>query len=131
MPELRSDTALVVVTCPATFFAQTETEKAGPGAFVQANDVVVGFNAPGTYTFFYLDPGEYFLASRAWHMGGLHMKLEAGKDYYFTQSLFAEGGFRPTTFLARHSKELVMYEVGGSLWSDWSRLPDKEQGEKK
>jgi hypothetical protein len=46
------------------------------------------------------------------------MKLEAGKDYYLTQTLYAKG-IRLRSFLTRHSKELVMYEVAGSLWSDW------------
>ncbi len=50
------------------------------------------------------------------------MKLEAGKDYYLTQSLYSGGGFRPKTFLARHSKDLVMYEVAGSLWSELTWL---------
>jgi hypothetical protein len=47
------------------------------------------------------------------------MKLEAGRDYYLTQTLYPKG-FSMRTFLTRHSKELVMYEVAGALWSEWT-----------
>lgn len=135
LPELRSDKALVVVACPATFYTQTKPERSEFGSLILAGNVLVGHNASGTYTFFYLDPGEYFLAAsgpsakRVLHLQGMHIKLEAGKDYYLTESVYEEGGYIKA-FLARHSKELVMYEVAGSLWSDWTR-PEKEQSEKK
>ncbi len=131
LPELRPDKALVVVSCPATFFRQNKAEKSGFGVSIQANDTVVGFNFPGTYTFFYLTPGDYFIASRAWHTDGLHLNVEAGKDYYLVQALYAGGGFRPKSCLIRHSRELVMYEVAGSLWSEWSLLPPKGEGKVK
>ena len=83
-----------------------------------ANNTLVGITGPGTYLFFYLEPGEYFLASQTFDVVGLRMNLEAGKDYYLTQTLYAKG-IRLRSFLTRHSKELVMYEVAGSLWSDW------------
>jgi len=91
----------------------------GYAATILANDTLVGVTAPGTYTFFYLDPGEYFLGSLAHDFLGLRMKLEAGRDYYLTQTLYPKG-FSMRTFLTRHSKELVMYEVAGALWSEWT-----------
>ena len=58
------------------------------------------------------------------------MKLEAGKDYYLTQSAF-DDGWDSKTFLVRHSKELVMYEVAGSLWSEWTQPAKKDEAKKK
>jgi hypothetical protein len=125
LPELRPDKALVVVATPATIMKRIGPEKHYGIAYLDANYVLVGVTGPGCYTFFYLDPGEYFLVSQTYDFVGLRLKLEAGKDYYFTQSLYAKG-FRLRSFLTRHSKELVMYEVAGSLWSDWG-LESKKQ----
>jgi len=127
LPEPRADKALIVVTTPATIFPQPKTEKAFIGAApLYANDTLVGFSGAGGYVFFYLPPGEYFLSSPGKDVVGLRMKLEAGKDYYLTQTLYGSllRGIR--TFLTRHSKELVMYEVAGSLWSEWS-VEDKSK----
>jgi hypothetical protein len=124
LPEVRNDKALVVVATPATIMRRIGPEKAYGIATLRANDVLVGVTGPGTYVFFYLDPGEYFLVSHTFDAVGLRMTLEAGKDYYLTQTLYSKG-IRPCSFLTRHSKELVMYEVAGSLWSDW-RLEAKK-----
>ena len=118
LPELRPDKALVVVATPATIMRRIGPEKRYGITSLHANDVLVGVTGPGCYTFFYLDPGDYFLVSQTHDVVGLRMKLEAGKDYYLTQTLYAKG-IRLRSFLTRHSKELVMYEVAGSLWSDW------------
>ncbi len=119
LPEPREGKALVVVVCPATIMRRSPEEKPGAWASLHANDVVVGANGPGTYSFFHLDPGEYLLVSQTYDAVGLRMKLEAGGEYYLTQTVYAKG-IRPRSFLTRHSKELVMYEVSGSLWSDWT-----------
>lgn len=122
LPQLRSDKALVVVATPSTIMRRIGPEKRYGITRLYANNVLVGVTGPGTYLFFYLDPGQYFLASETFDVVGLRMKLEAGKDYYLTQTLYAKG-IRMRSFLTRHSRELVLYEVGGSLWSDWG--PDE------
>ena len=119
LPELRPDKALVVVATPATIMRRIGPEKRYWIASLWANGRLVGLTGPGCYLFFYLDPGEYLLTSHTFDIVGLRMKLEAGKDYYLTQTLYAKGLIRLHSFLTRHSKELVMYEVAGSLWSDW------------
>jgi hypothetical protein len=119
LPEVKGDKALVVVASPATVMRRIGPEKRYAYAGLWANGKLVGFTGPGCYLFFYLEPGEYDLISQTYDAVGLRMKLEAGKEYYLTQTLYAKG-IRPRSFLTRHSKELVMYEVGGSLWSDWS-----------
>lgn len=115
IPDLRADKALVVVVCPAL-----KPEHVGiSGHFkFHANDRVVAVNEEGPYSFVHMDPGEYVLASQAENASGFRMTLEAGKDYYFMQNMFM-GMMNPKTTLTRHSKELVMYEVNGSYYSDW------------
>lgn len=125
LPELRPDKALVVVATPATILRRIGPEKRYGPASLWANGELVAVTGPGCYTFFYLNPGDYFLASLHGNVVGLRMKLEAGKDYYITQTLYAKG-IRPRSFLTRHSKELVMYEVAGSLWSDWGLKEPKK-----
>lgn len=119
LPVVKGDKALVVVASPATVMRRIGPEKRYAYAGLWANGTLVGFTGPGCYLFFYLEPGEYDLISKTYDAVGLRMKLEAGKEYYLTQTLYAKG-IRPRSFLTRHSKELVMYEVAGSLWSDWS-----------
>jgi hypothetical protein len=87
LPELRPDKALVVVATPATIMRRIGPEKRYFISSLHANDVLVGLTGPGCYTFFYLDPGDYFLVSQTSDVVGLRMKLEAGKDYYVTQTL--------------------------------------------
>lgn len=118
LPELRPDKALVVVVTPSTIMRRIGPEKHYGIATLRANDAPVAQTGPGCYIFFYLDPGDSFLVSQTYDVVGLRMKLEGGKDYYLTQTLYAKG-IRLRSFLTRHSKELVMYEVAGSLWSDW------------
>ncbi|MBZ5704859.1 MAG: hypothetical protein LAN63_05860 [Acidobacteriia bacterium] len=126
LPELRPDKALVVVATPATIMKRIGPEKHYGVTILHANYVLVAVNGPGCYTFFYLDPGEYFLDGQNYDIVGLRLKLEAGKDYYFTQTLYAKS-ILLRTFLTRHSKELVMYEVAGSLWSDWGLEESKKK----
>ena len=96
--------------------------KGGPYK-VYANNEVVAVNRIGTYSFAYLEPGEYMLAS--WtagkgNLGGLKLRVDAGKEYYFYQDFI--GGWGPSdTTLSMHSKELVSYEIGGAAFSGWSR----------
>jgi hypothetical protein len=118
LPELRPDKALVVIATPATIMRRIGPEKRYGITRLWANHTIVGVTGPGCYLFFYMDPGEYFLASQTFDVVGLRMKLEAGKEYYLTQTLYSKG-IRLRGFLTRHSKELVMYEITGSLWSDW------------
>jgi len=125
MPELRPDKALVVVVTPSTIMRRFGPERTYPIAILHANGVPVGVSCPGCYLFFHLDPGEYSLISQTHDAVGLRMKLEAGKDYYLSQTLYAKG-IRLRSFLTRHSKELVMYEVAGSLWSDWGPQEEKK-----
>ena len=87
---------------------------------LHANDQVVAINRMGTYSFAYLDPGEYLLAAQTENASGFRMKLEAGKDYYFLQNVFM-GAWKNRTTLSRHTKELVMYELQGAYFSDWKR----------
>ena len=118
-PQLRPDKALVVVACPAVGV---------PGSShwqfkLHAGDSVIAVNEPGTYSFAYLDPGEYQVVSQAAYLGGnangFTMKLEAGSNYYFFQNVMP--GYK--TVLSRNAKEIVMYEVQGSYYSDWKRKP--------
>lgn len=115
LPEIHPDKALVVVVCPAS-----AARFAGKGIQykVHANDQVIAVNKEGTYSFHYLDPGEYQLVSQASNASGFTMQLEAGKEYYFLQNKL--GGWRDNTSLSRQSKELVMYELSGAYYSDWA-----------
>jgi hypothetical protein len=113
IPELKPDKALMVVVCPALTSRNSPT---GGQFKVHANDRVVAVNHLGTYTFFYLDPGEYLLVSQTRDASGFKIKVEAGKDYYFLQNLL----WAHMTF-SRHSKELVLHEMSGAYYSNWKR----------
>ena len=117
MPEPRSDKALIVVVCPPL-----AARDAGKGNQVKlhANDRVIAVNKMGTYSFAYLDPGDYLLASQSENASGFRMKLDAGGEYYFLQDTFT-GAFKNRTGLSRHTKELVMYEMNGAYFSNWTR----------
>jgi hypothetical protein len=119
LPEMRPDKALVVVVMPATIMQRSAAEKKGSGAVIFLDGNPVAVVMPGTYAYFYADAGEYSMATWVNEMVGLRMKLEAGKEYYVTQTLYAEG-VKTKTFLTRHSKELVAYELLGSLFTDWA-----------
>ena len=114
VPEIKPDKALVVILCPAL-----------PGAVggdvfkFHANDHVIAVNVLGTYSFVYLDPGKYLLVSELGNANGFEMNLEAGKDYYFMENIFA--GWKAKTHLTRNSKELVLYRLEASYLSDWVR----------
>jgi hypothetical protein len=112
-PQVRSGKALVVVACPSV-------DIPGSGRWqlkLHAGDSVIAVTRPGTYSFAYLDPGEYRLASQAANANGFTMTLEAGGEYYFFQNVYT--AYR--TALSRNAKEIVMYEVQGSYYSDWKR----------
>ena len=117
LPDLKPDKALVVVACPplaARYAGQGNQFK------LHANDRVIAVNRMGTYSFAYLDPGKYKLVSQSENANGFDMDLEAGKDYYFLQNTF-QGAWKAQTALSHNTKELVMYEVDGSYFSDWKR----------
>ena len=115
MPELKPDQALVVVVCPPL-----AARYAGKGNQfkLHANDRVIAVNKMGTYSFAYVDPGEYLLVSQTENASGIKLKLEAGKDYYFLQNTFM-GTWKAKTSLSQHTKELVTYEMNGAWQSDW------------
>lgn len=117
LPELKPDKALVVVVCPAL-----AARHAGKGNQykLHANDKVVAVNKMGTYSFCYLDPGEYLLVSQTENASGFPIKLEAGKDYYFLQNTFT-GFWKARTSLTRHTKQLVMHELSGAYFANWKR----------
>jgi len=120
MPELKPDQALVVVVCPPL-----AARYAGKGNQfkLHANDRVIAVNKMGTYSFAYVDPGEYLLVSQTENASGIRLKLEAGKDYYFLQNTFM-GTWKAKTGLSQHTKELVMYELNGAWHSDWKQKTD-------
>jgi hypothetical protein len=114
-PELKPDKALVVVVCPP--LAARYSGK-GNQYKLHANDKVVAVNKMGTYSFAYLDPGEYVLASQSENASALKMNLEAGKDYYFLQNTFM-GAWKARTSLSLQSKEIVLHEMSGAKYADW------------
>lgn len=120
IPEIKPDKALLVVVCPS-FSTGGRTEPKIMQQKLHANDKVVGVNKMGTYSFCYLDPGEYRLISQAAGASGFTMSLEAGKDYYFFQNTYLNMGLliKVDTSLSRQSKELAMYELNGSYCSVW------------
>lgn len=117
LPEIKPDKATVVVLCPPL-----------RGGFnglkyqfkLHANDEVIAVNKWGTYSFAYLDPGKYRLASQSENAYRFEMELEAGKSYYFLQNTF-QGVVKDQTSLTRNSPELVLYLIDGSYYSDWHR----------
>lgn len=116
LPELKTGKALVVAVCPPLGFSDMGKRYQYK---LHANDQVIAVNEFGTYSFAYLDPGNYLLVTQLrGSASGFRMKLEAGKGYYFFQNSFLslKGS---TTTLSRQSKELVMYEVNGTYFSDW------------
>jgi hypothetical protein len=117
MPAVRPGKALVVVVCPS--LAARYSGK-GIQFKVHANDRVIAVNKWGTYSYAYLPPGEYVIASQSENARGGRVTLEAGKEYYFFQDTFM-GTWKAKTGLSRHSKELVLYELEGVYYSDWKR----------
>jgi hypothetical protein len=112
IPQIQDDKALVVAACPAKVHFEVNVV---PLLKLYANGSVVAVNRPGTYSFAYLDPGEYELVTQlsglAGRTVGFKMKLQAGQDYYFFQC----------PLLSRNAKEIVLYEVEGSYYSNWQR----------
>ncbi len=72
LPELKPDKATVVVVCPPL-----AARYAGKGNQfkLHANDEVVAVNKMGTYSFAYLDPGNYRLVSQTENANGFEMEL--------------------------------------------------------
>lgn len=125
LPVARPDHGLVVVAAPlGGSFRPIETEKTTPFyAKVLVGNRVLAANAPGSYSFFHLEPGEHLLVSQAMvdkklvDVTGLRLKVEAGKEYHLTQTIYIGGGMK--SFLARHSKEVVMQEVNDLRLAEW------------
>lgn len=116
MPEVKADKALIVIACPPI-----NTRYSGKGnAKIYLDESVVAANEMGSYTFFYAEPGEHTLIPEMGNASAIRMKFEAGKDYYFLQNT-SIGWTSPQTLLTRQSKELVMYEVGGSYFASWKK----------
>jgi hypothetical protein len=120
LPEVKPDKATVVVVCPAL---EARFSGRGNQFKLHATDRVVAVNREGTYSFAYLDPGTYKLASQSENANGFEIKLEAGKEYYFLQEIF-QGKWKAQSGLSRNSPELVMYELDGAYYSDWRRKSD-------
>jgi hypothetical protein len=126
VPNILPGKATIVMTAPVAIFFAIKPEKKGPGILVYANDKLVTVIWAGNYTFFHLDPGEYMLAGDTPAPTGLRIKVEAGKDYYFTLTPWHKG-IRMRSFITRNSKELITYEMSGALWVDWK--VEAEKGE--
>ena len=114
-PGLKPDKALVVMLCISP---KPRYIGKGPRIKVHANDKVIGINKVGTYCFTYLDPGDYRVVSQCEDAWSFNVKMEAGKDYYFIQTI-KMGMFKPKTRLFRNTKEVVMFEIQGAHFSDW------------
>ncbi|HTI36229.1 MAG TPA: hypothetical protein VL484_01615 [Vicinamibacterales bacterium] len=112
LPEIVPDKALVVVACPSVPSEGSDQMK------IHANDHVVLVNRSGTYGFFYLEPGEYQVASQAGNAVALQMKVDAGRDYYLVQEPFM-GGMKSGTGLSQHSREMVMFLVDALNHAEW------------
>jgi hypothetical protein len=117
LPDIKPDKALVVVVCPA---AQARDAGRGGSSKIDANGRVVAATKLGTYSFFYLDPGEYVLLSQVNYGQGIRINLEGGKDYYFTND-WGIGSGEVRSGLTRHSREIVMFYVSGAWYSDWQQ----------
>jgi hypothetical protein len=117
LPEIKPDKALVVVVCPPL---AARYQGKGNQFKLHANDKVIAVNKMGTYSFAFLDPGEYQFASQAESASGFRMSVEAGKDYYFLQNTFM-GMWKARTTLTRQTKELATHEMSGAYFSDWKR----------
>lgn len=114
LPVAMSDKALVVVVCPQVPSGGTTQMK------IHVGDKVELVNRSGTYGFFYLEPGDYQIASQAGNAVALQMKLEAGKEYYLLQEPFM-GSSKSGTGLSQHSEQLVMFLLDASNHADWTR----------
>ena len=115
LPEVKPDKATVVVVCPplaARYAGQGNQFK------LHANDEIIAVNRAGTYSFAYLAPGKYRLASQAEDANGFEMELEAGHEYFFLQNIF-QGAFKGETGLSRNSREVVLYLADGAYLAEW------------
>lgn len=120
LPEVHSDKALIVVACPVSGgFETIRTDKYyyHMSARILVNNEVVAVNGPGTYTAFYLDPGEHLLVSYLMDATGLRLRVNGGEEYHLIQTVYIKGKLR--SFLTRHSKDLVMHEIGSLMKADW------------
>ncbi len=118
LPEAKQGKATIMITAPNTIFPEGKAEKKGPGILIYANKQLVSVVWAGSYTFFHLDPGEYQFVGDTPSPVGLRFNVEAGKEYYLTLTPYAKG-IRLRSFLSRHSKEFVLFEIAGSRWMDW------------
>lgn len=119
LPEARPDKSLVVVVCP-------RIPGPGSGGFqikLHANDRVVAVMTDGCYSFCHLDPGKYWLVCQAKALAtGLELELEPGKEYYFLLDAISQGALYQ---LSMHTKELVMFHLNGTVYSEWQRKEQK------
>jgi hypothetical protein len=121
-PSIHDDESLIVVVAPMGWEAERARGNGGPFK-LYANNEVVAVNAVGSYSYTYLSPGNYLLASQSGnssHITGIRLNLEAGKDYYFLQDLTG-GWTRLEIGLSMHSKELVLSELRGTFLSYWRK----------
>jgi hypothetical protein len=127
LPETKPDKATLVIVCPTL-----PANRAGSGVDFRlfADDQVVAINRLGTYSFAYLPPGKYKLASQGNNVNGFEMDLEAGREYFFLQNTFGSGPSPTETVLSRNSPELVNYLVEGSYFSDWKPKEEKKKNKR-
>ncbi len=123
--EVRRDKALIFISAPSSIMIRMKSEKRGFAVPIYANGRLVGAVGPGDYTSFYADPGDYLLVGDTPSPVGLRMRAEAGREYYLTLTIYAKG-FRLRSFLSRHSKEFVIFEITGSRWMDWKIVKKDE-----
>ena len=113
MGEIKSDKALIVlVSRPYHYRTRNMKYKYR----LQANNEVVAVYKQNNYVFFYLDPGEYVLASEDYNSSILKLKVEAGKDYYLFQDATAG-----KAKLSIHPKQVVLYELQGTYYAEWKK----------
>ena len=87
---------------------------------LHTNDNVIAVNKLGTYTFAYVDPGEYLFAVQAENANGFKLRVEAWKAYYLNQNVFM-GFWKGKTRLSQHSAEYVLFGIEGAYYCDWKR----------
>ncbi|MEP7352153.1 MAG: hypothetical protein ABI824_02875 [Acidobacteriota bacterium] len=110
VPSIRPGKALIVVAAPVMGKVDPFQQK------LFANKELLAINISGTYSFAYVDPGEYaFLSDGHYNDNGLNLAVEAGKAYYFQQN---QVGKNKQT-LSLQSPEVVMHEISGLRLAEW------------
>ena len=117
-PEVRPDKGLVVVVAPCV-----DAKERNAQFKLYANGRVVAVNRVGSYSFVYLDPGNYEFVSAPGYTS-MQVTVEAGKGYYFLQNSLAGDKMnlgRPISALSMNSEELVRFEITGAAFSVWKQ----------